>query len=50
MYRCKCGYCFDEPFRREWYEHHGEFIEPMSMDVCPYCGEQDYEEVNDEDI
>ena len=49
-YRCRCGCHFDEPLRLRWWEHHAPgIIEPMSMEVCPECGEQDYEEEEDED-
>lgn len=48
MWRCEwCGAVFDEPL----HEPAGEFMyNPMVHDVCPECGEDLIEEVDDENI
>lgn len=47
-YRCEwCGAVFDEPL----HEPAGDFMyNPMVHDVCPECGNDDFEEVYDENV
>lgn len=45
-----CNYCkeyFDEPATHE--EYHSEVHASEYWDVCPYCGEDNFDEVEDEE-
>lgn len=48
MYKCEiCGAVFDEPLR----EPAGDFMgNPMVHNVCPECGEDYFEEADNEDL
>lgn len=47
MYKCcRCGERFREPDVLSWREHHGEgMYETMCEYYCPYCGDDEMEEV-----
>ena len=49
-YICEdCGAIFDEPEVRRWTENHGNgIVEDWAMDICPVCGSEDYEEIDDD--
>ena len=44
-----CGAEFNEPDYITWYEHHGEFVEPWGMYVCPCCGSDEIEDITFEE-
>lgn len=51
MYKCNyCGEAFDQP--KATIERHGLDSPPFErVDVCPYCGENSFEEIEeDEDL
>lgn len=48
MYKCNdCGNIFDEPATHE--EYHSEVDASEYWDVCPYCGEDNFDEYYEED-
>lgn len=52
MFRCSlCGIVFPEPDVRRWNEYHGPEIgyEPWAVEVCPFCGDEDIEEWDEDD-
>ena len=50
LWKCDmCGMTFDVPGVRKWREFHGEFYEPMAVDVCPFCGSEYLDIVIDEE-
>ena len=55
MYRCDhCDHEFDEPDRQEtWdaYDAHGYVaVSYFDIEVCPYCGSESFDEVDDEGL